>query len=42
MGVDWMSENMVITGAPAKIDDYLQPCEKVELTAYLERLSKNA
>jgi hypothetical protein len=40
IGVDWMPENMVVTDTPAKIDQYLQPCERVELTTYLERLSK--
>lgn len=38
MGVDWMPENMVVTEAATEIDEYLEPCEKVELAAYLERL----
>lgn len=39
MGVDWMPENMVVTEATAKIEEYLKSCETLELAAYLERLS---
>lgn len=42
IGVDWMPGKIIITDAPAKIDEYLRPCETVELNAYLERLSRFA
>ena len=42
MGVDWMPESMVVLDEPAKIDDYLKPCEAVDLSAYLERFVRSA
>lgn len=30
MGVDWLPQNMVVTAAPAKIDEYLPPYERFE------------
>lgn len=42
MGVDWMPENMIVTRDAAKIDEYLQACDKVELAAYVERLLKHS
>lgn len=42
MGVDWMPLNMVVLDEAAKIDDYLKPCEAVELAAYLERVDRPA
>ena len=41
MGVDWMPENMLVTDAAAKIDEYLQACEAIDLMAYMDRLSKH-
>lgn len=42
IGVDWMPECIVVTDEAAKIEEYLRPCEKVELTPYLKGLSKLA
>jgi hypothetical protein len=37
MGVDWMPLNMIVTDVVAEIDEYLAPCEAIDLNAYLER-----
>jgi hypothetical protein len=37
MGVDWMPLNMVVTDVAAEIDEYLAPCEAVDLDVYLDR-----
>jgi hypothetical protein len=42
MGVDWMPENMVILDDRAKIDDYLNPCEAIDLSIYIERFARPA
>lgn len=36
MGVDWMPFNMVATDQSQEIDEYLGPCETMDLDAYLE------
>ena len=39
MGVDWMPMNMVVTDQSKEIDEYIAPCEAVDLAAYLDRRS---
>lgn len=41
IGVDWMPENMIVLDEPAKIDDYLRPCEAIDLSVYLERFGRS-
>jgi hypothetical protein len=33
---------MVVLNESAKIDDYLKPCEAIDLAAYLERFGRSA
>lgn len=37
MGVDWMPLHMVVSDIKTEIDEYLVPCEMIDLGAYLER-----
>lgn len=36
MGVDWMPLNMVVTEVAAEIDEYLVPCDAIDLSTYLD------
>lgn len=42
IGVDWMPEHMIVTDVATDIDEYLKPCEAIELSTYLERVAKPA
>ena len=37
LAVDWMPLNMIVTDNDAEIDEYLAPCEAIDLNAYLGR-----
>jgi hypothetical protein len=37
LGVDWMPFNMVVTEDNAEIDEYLEVCEALDMSAYLEQ-----
>jgi hypothetical protein len=39
IGVDWLPMNLVISDVATEIDAYLEPCDAVDLSVYLERLS---
>lgn len=39
IGVDWMPLSMVVTKDTAMIDQYIAPCEVVELSAYVQRIN---
>ena len=37
MGVDWMPNNILVTDELAKINDYLEQCEAIDVESYLGR-----
>jgi hypothetical protein len=39
IGVDWLPMNLVVSETAVEIDAYLEPCDAVDLTAYLGQLS---